>query len=80
MTKGSVGETLQKGQKEREGGRERERERKRAATKRCQETDKKGRKSATAQGENPEISARKALKTHKMPPTEHSKLLRKYKF
>ena len=52
MTKGSVGETLQKGQKEREGGRERERERerKRAATKRCQETDKKGRKIGDCTG------------------------------
>ena len=34
MTKGAVGETLQKGQKKRE-----------AATKRCQETDKKGREN-----------------------------------
>ena len=79
MTKGSVGETLQKGQKEREGGRERERERERQR-KDAKKLTKKAGKSATAQGENPEISARKALKTHKMPPTEHSKLLRKYKF
>ena len=81
MTKGSVGETLQKGQKEREGGRERERERERERQRKdAKKLTKKAGKSATAQGENPEISARKALKTHKMPPTEHSKLLRKYKF
>ena len=83
MTKGSVGETLQKGQKEREGGRERERERERESERQrkdAKKLTKKAGKSATAQGENPEISARKVLKTHKMPPTEHSKLLRKYKF
>ena len=48
MTKGGVGETLQKGQKEREG--ERERERERAATKRCQETNTKGRKISDCTG------------------------------
>ena len=40
--------------------------RRQAATKRCQETDKKGReKLVAAQGENTEISARKALKIRK---------------
>ena len=36
-------------------------------------------KLAAAQGENAEISARKALKIRRMPPTEHSKTLQKYK-
>ena len=58
--------------KKREKERERERQRKDA-----KKLTQKAGKSATAQGENPEISARKALKARKMPPTEHSKLLRK---
>ena len=67
--------------KKREKGAERERERERERQRKdAKKLTKKAGKSATAQGENPEISARKALKTHKMPPTEHSKLLRKYKF
>ena len=70
MTTGAVGETLQKGQNKRD----------KQPRKDAKKLTKKAGKSATAQGENPEISARKALKTHKMPPTEHSKLLRKYKF
>ena len=60
MTKGSVGETLQKGQKEREGGRERERERERERQRKdAKKLTKKAGKSATAQGENPEISAKR---------------------
>ena len=52
-----------------------------AATRRCQETDKKrAEKSAAAQGENAEIFARKELKIRKMPSTEQSKMLKKYKF
>ena len=65
MTKGAVGETMQK-----------ERKKKReAATKRCQETEKKGRENRRLQSKNTEISARKALKMRKMPPTKHSKML-----
>ena len=75
MEKGNVGETLQKGQKKK-----RERERKSLNEKMPRNWQKRAGKSATAQGENPEISARKVLKSHKMPPTEHSKMLRKYKF
>ena len=41
---------------------------------------KRAGKSAATQGENTEISARKALKILKMPPTEYRKILRKYKF
>ena len=60
--------------------RERERERKRRNEKMPRNWQKRAGKSATAQGENPEISARKVLKTHKIPPIEHRKMLRKYKF
>ena len=70
MTKGAVGETLWKGQKK-------ERQ---VATKRCQETDKKkAGKLVAAHGKNAEISAWKVLKICKMPQTECSKMLRKYK-
>ena len=57
MTKEAVGETLQKGKQKNE---------RQAATKRCQEIDKKkAGKSAAAQGENTEISAGKTLKIRK---------------
>ena len=34
----------------------------------------------TTQGEHAEVTARKALRIHKMPPTEYRKMLRKHKF
>ena len=36
--------------------------------------------SAAAQGEHAEISTKKTLKIHKMPPTKFSKMLGEYKF
>ena len=69
MTKEAVGETLQKGQKK--GQKQQQKDAKKLT--------KKG-KLAAEQGENAEISARKPLKIRKMPLTEHSKMLRKYKF
>ena len=36
--------------------------------------EKRAAKLTAAKGENAEISARKALKIIKMPPTEHSKM------
>ena len=37
-------------------------------------------KSAAVQGEHAEISTKKTLKIHKMPPTKYSKMLGEYKF
>ena len=37
-------------------------------------------KSAAVQGEHAEISTKKTLKIHKMPPTKFSKMLGEYKF
>ena len=51
-----------------------------AATKDAKKLTKRAGKSAATQGETNEISARKALKILKMPPTEYRKILRKYKF
>ena len=70
MTKGAVGESLQKGQKRERSSNE----------KMPRNWQKRERKSAAAQSKNAEMSARKALKIRKMSPTEHSKMLRKYKF
>ena len=42
--------------------------------------EKRAAKLTAAKGENAEISARKALKIIKMPPTEHSKMQQKCKF
>ena len=41
---------------------------------------KRAGKSAAVDGEHNEISAKMALKIHKMPPTKYSKMLRKCKF
>ena len=72
MTKGSVRETLQIGQnKKRETSGNKNMPR---------NWQKRAVKSVAAQGKNAEISAKKALKIRKMPPTELSKILRKYKF
>ena len=57
--------TLQKDKKERE------RER-RGATKHVKKLTKRAGKSEATQGENTEISAIKALKIRKIPPTEYS--------
>ena len=70
MTKGAVGETLQKGQKKEKSSNE----------KMPRNWQKRAGKLAAEQGENAEISARKPLKIRKMPLTEHSNMLRKYKF
>ena len=40
----------------------------------------RGNKSSATQGEHAKTFTRKALKIHKMPPTEYSIMLRKYKF
>ena len=69
MTKEAVGETLQKGQKK--GQKQQQKDAKKLT---------KNGKLAAEQGENAEISARKPLKIRKMPLTEHSKMLRRYKF
>ena len=71
MTTGAVGETLQKGQKKRE---------KSSNENMPRNWQKRAQKSAAAQGEKAEISTRKALKIRKVPSTEQSKMLRKYKF
>ena len=69
--KGAVGETLEKGQKIRETS---------DNEKIPRNWQKRAGKSAAAQSEKGEISARKALKIHKIPLTEHSKKLQKYEF
>ena len=56
MTKGVSEKITKRTKKERE---------KKAATKICQEIDKKGRQNRPVQGENTEISAIKALKIRK---------------
>ena len=37
-------------------------------------------KLAASQSENDKISAKRALKIRKMPPSEYSRMLQKYKF
>ena len=70
MTTGAVGKTLQKGQNKRD----------KQPRKDAKKLTKKAGKLAAAQGENAEIFARKELKIRKMPSTEQSKMLKKYKF
>ena len=67
--KGAVGEILQKWQKKRSNYKTMPRN-----------YEKRAAKLTAAKGENAEISARKALKIIKMPPTEHSKMQQKCKF
>ena len=69
--KRAVGETLEKGQKTRETSDNKKIPR---------NWQKRVGKSAAAHGEKAKISARKALKIHKIPLTEHNKKLQKYKF
>ena len=68
MMKGASGGTLQKGQKK-----------EKRQQKDTKKLTKRAVKSAATQGENTEISTRKALKICKMPQTKYSKTLRKYK-
>ena len=59
--KGTGGETMQKGKKSTDKQRRKD----------AKKLKKRATKSVAAQGEYTEISARKALKIHKIPPTEY---------
>ena len=59
--------TLQKGQNKKK---------REAATKDAKKLTKRAGKPVATQGENTEISSRKAPKIRKMPPIEYSKMLR----